>query len=72
MESMLKNLKIWALATRAETLIASISPMIIGTFLASKEVKINYLILASTYLYGIFLHIGTNLSNDYYDFFKRS
>ncbi len=67
---MLKKLKIWCLATRAETLVASISPMVIGTFLASKEVKINFLILALTYLYGICLHIGTNLSNDYYDYLK--
>ncbi|NGX49045.1 MAG: 1,4-dihydroxy-2-naphthoate octaprenyltransferase [Candidatus Anoxychlamydiales bacterium] len=67
---MLKKLKVWAEATRAETLIASISPMIIGTFLASKEVKLNYLVLALTYLYGICLHIGTNLSNDYYDYLK--
>ncbi|KKK66215.1 hypothetical protein LCGC14_2966330, partial [marine sediment metagenome] len=53
-----------------ETLIASVSPMIIGTFLASKEVKINFLVLALTFLYGICLHIGTNLSNDYFDYLK--
>ncbi|NGX41374.1 MAG: 1,4-dihydroxy-2-naphthoate octaprenyltransferase [Candidatus Anoxychlamydiales bacterium] len=67
---MLKKLKVWAAATRVETLIASVSPMIIGTFLASKEVKINFLVLALTFLYGICLHIGTNLSNDYFDYLK--
>lgn len=67
---MLKKIKIWVQATRAETLAASICPMIIGTFLASREVNIDYPVLALTYLYGIFLHIGTNLSNDYYDYLK--
>ncbi|NGX62637.1 MAG: 1,4-dihydroxy-2-naphthoate octaprenyltransferase [Candidatus Anoxychlamydiales bacterium] len=67
---MLKKIKIWIEATRAETLLASLSPMIIGTILASKVIKIDYFIMSLTYLYGILLHIGTNLSNDYYDYLK--
>jgi len=66
----LQKTKTWALAIRAETLIASICPMIIGTLLASKEVSLNIRILILTFLYGLLLHIGVNLSNDYYDYLK--
>lgn len=67
---MQKNIKTWILATRAETLVASISPMVIGSILASKITTLNYLFLTLTFLYGLLLHIGTNLSNDYYDYLK--
>ena len=67
---MQKSIKTWLLATRAETLVASISPMIIGTMLASKVASINYYFLVLTFLYGLLLHLGTNLSNDYYDYLK--
>lgn len=66
----LKKIKIWLLATRAETLLLSISPITIGSFLAYKDIPLNIPLLILTYLYGIFLHLGTNLCNDYYDFIK--
>lgn len=66
----MNKIKIWILATRAETIFISLSPIAIGSFLAYKETSINIPILILTFLYGIFLHLGTNLSNDYYDFLK--
>jgi len=65
-----KKFKIWLLAIRAETLTLSICSITSGAFLAKNEVKLNYVILLLTYLYGLFLHIGTNLSNDYFDYLK--
>ncbi len=65
-----KKIKIWFLATRVETLFISLSPITIGSFLAYLETSLNIYILILTYLYGIFLHLGTNLSNDYYDYLK--
>jgi 1,4-dihydroxy-2-naphthoate polyprenyltransferase len=66
----LKNIKIWIKATRLETLIISICPITISAFLAHKEVEVNFLILFLSYLYGLFIHLGTNLANDYFDFIK--
>jgi 1,4-dihydroxy-2-naphthoate octaprenyltransferase len=65
-----KKIKIWLLAARAETLFISICSIMIGVFLASLEVKLNIPILILTFLYGLFAHIGTNLSNDYFDYLK--
>ncbi|NGX28158.1 MAG: 1,4-dihydroxy-2-naphthoate octaprenyltransferase [Candidatus Anoxychlamydiales bacterium] len=67
---MQNSIKTWLAATRAETLVASISPMLIGTMLASKITQLNYFFLSLTFLYGLLLHLGTNLSNDYYDYLK--
>lgn len=64
---MAAKLKIWLLATRANTLIVSICPVLLGSFLAT---KINYPIFFLALFYALFLHIGTNLSNDYYDYLK--
>jgi 1,4-dihydroxy-2-naphthoate octaprenyltransferase len=64
---MVEKLKIWLLATRANTLVISVCPVILGSFLAA---KINYLMFFLALFYALFLHIGTNLSNDYYDYLK--
>jgi 1,4-dihydroxy-2-naphthoate polyprenyltransferase len=67
---MFKSIKLWIKATRAETTVVSLSSIIIGICLASKEVRINCFFLLLTILYGIFLHLATNLSNDYFDYIK--
>lgn len=64
----IKKIRLWIQATRAETIILSLCPIAIGVTLASIEVTINLPILILTFLFGIFLHLGTNLSNDYFDF----
>ena len=66
----LSKVKTWTVATRAETLVASISPIAIGACIVSTHTQLNISIFILTVLYGLFLHIGTNLSNDYYDFLK--
>lgn len=67
---LINKLKIWLSATRAETLFISISPITIGVFLAHKQTSLDMPILILTFLYGVFLHLATNLSNDYYDYIK--
>ncbi len=62
------KIKVWLLATRAEMLIVSICPIIIGACIAFKEAPFNTSVFLLTLLYGIFMHLGTNLSNDYYDY----
>jgi 1,4-dihydroxy-2-naphthoate octaprenyltransferase len=59
--------QIWWLAARPLTLIATISPILIGT---SLYFPIDFVIFFWTLLAGLSLQIGTNLANDYYDFFR--
>jgi len=57
-------------ATRPKTLIASLSPVCIGTSIAYYYGYFEFLIFFSCILTGLFIQIGTNLANDYFDFKK--
>lgn len=64
----IKRLKIWFKATRAPFLTATFVPVVLGTTVAWYETGqfgwVNFLIT----LVGVsFLHLGTNLTNDYFD-----
>lgn len=60
-------LEAYFLASRPKTWIASISPVLIG---ASLSPTINFFVLILTLLFSLFIQIGTNLANDYFDFIK--
>lgn len=62
--------KIWIIAARPRTLIASISPVVIGTLFAYSQGVFNPLLFFFTLLASICIQIGTNLANDYFDFLK--
>lgn len=64
------KLKIWAGSTRPKTLLATIGPVAIGSAMAFGEGEIDAVILVVTFLAAIFIQIGTNFANDYYDFVK--
>jgi 1,4-dihydroxy-2-naphthoate octaprenyltransferase len=57
-------MRIWIQGTRPKTWIASISPVIIGTLLAPKP---DPFVFAITLFCALFIQMGTNLANDYYD-----
>lgn len=60
-------LKAFFLASRPKTWIASLSPVLIGGALVPRlDVKIFVL----TLLFSLFIQIGTNFANDYFDFIK--
>jgi len=61
----------WIRAMRIHTLIASISPVLIGMCIAYKhQNRCDVFLFMFTILTAIFLQIGTNLANDYFDFYK--
>ncbi|MEL7431287.1 MAG: 1,4-dihydroxy-2-naphthoate octaprenyltransferase [Chlamydiota bacterium] len=60
----------WILAIRVNTLIASISPVLIGSALAWKGDLFSFSLFFSTILFAILVQIGTNISNDYFDCLK--
>ena len=66
------RLSIWIEGARPKTLIASISPILIGSAIAFRNGNFNAAILINALITGIFLQIGTNLANDYFDAKKGS
>ncbi len=62
------KLKIWLAEVRAPFLTATIVPIFLGTSIAWYHTgRINWLFFILTLLAGIFLHMGCNVVNDYYD-----
>src|SRR3989344_9571479 len=59
--------KAFFLATRPKTWIASLSPVLIGFSMASPK---NILLFLLTLFFSLFIQIGTNFANDYFDFIK--
>jgi 1,4-dihydroxy-2-naphthoate octaprenyltransferase len=57
-------MRLWIEGTRPKTWIASISPVVIGTLLAP---SIDWIIFTYTLMCALFIQMGTNLANDYYD-----
>jgi len=64
------GINLWAQAARPWTLGVAISPILIGTIIAHTEGGIQWLAALAALLGGVFIQIGTNLANDYFDFKK--
>lgn len=63
----LKQVKIWTIASRLQTWIASISPVLIGTCLASERSPISFTVFYLSLSFALLVQIGTNFVNDYFD-----
>jgi 1,4-dihydroxy-2-naphthoate polyprenyltransferase len=66
----MNSVKIWTLASRPKTLIASISPVLMGTSCAMTSGSFDPLLFFFTLLTALGIQIGTNLANDYFDAIK--
>ena len=62
------SLKKWIIAIRPNTLFASISPVIIGTSMAYGDKAFHLPSALAAAIGAVFIQIGTNLANDYYDY----
>lgn len=62
--------QVWIHAARPKTLIASMSPALIGTTLCIEQKSFDFLTFLFTLLTALLIQIGTNLTNDYCDFLK--
>ncbi|MEZ7974398.1 MAG: 1,4-dihydroxy-2-naphthoate polyprenyltransferase [SAR324 cluster bacterium] len=65
-----KNLNVWLLAVRPKTLGAALAPILIGTVMAFAEGKGHAGAALAALLAALLIQIGTNFSNDYFDFIK--
>lgn len=60
----------WIQAARIRTLPAAIAPVLIGCALALGDNKFHFLSAISAMFGAIFIQLGTNFANDYFDFIK--
>ena len=65
-----KNSNVWLLAVRPKTLGAALAPIMIGTAMAFAEGKGHAGVALVALLGALLIQIGTNFSNDYFDFIK--
>ena len=69
----MSKLKTWLKAIRAPFLTATIIPVLLGTAIAWHQIDVfNYQLFFLTLIGVIFLHIGTNLANDYFDHLTKN
>ncbi|HEX4839997.1 MAG TPA: 1,4-dihydroxy-2-naphthoate octaprenyltransferase [Rhabdochlamydiaceae bacterium] len=66
----MNTFSIWVEASRPKTLIASVSPALIGTVLAWNAGSFSLLTFLLTLMTGVAIQVGTNFANDYFDFLK--
>jgi 1,4-dihydroxy-2-naphthoate octaprenyltransferase len=64
------KVKIWINSTRPKTLWAAVGPVLIGTTLAFDGGGFHAITFLATLAAAVLIQIGTNLSNDYFDFVK--
>src|SRR5436305_1893295 len=60
--------KVWVKTSRPFTLTASISPVLVGTAIAGYQGTFNVVTFLVTLLSCLFLQIGTNYFNEYFDY----
>ncbi len=62
----------WILASRPKTLPAAIAPVLVGTAVAIKYDKFNFIAFLIALICSILIQVGTNFVNDLYDFLAGS
>ena len=68
-----RKLAIWWMELRPSFLIATLIPLLLGALVAwAKTGVLSWFYLLLTVLGGLFLHMGTNMINDYYDHKSRN
>jgi 1,4-dihydroxy-2-naphthoate octaprenyltransferase len=64
------TLNAWLMATRPKTLTAAAVPVAVGTAAAARAGHFEPLAALAALFGALFIQVGTNLTNDYYDFVK--
>lgn len=63
-------LKVWLMAARPKTLWVSVAPVVIGTAIAYADKKVCWEMALACLLFSLLIQVGTNFTNDCYDFKK--
>ena len=69
--SLREALGVWILASRPKTLVASLMPVAVGGALAYRDtMEFPVHLLALAMLFSLLIQVGTNFSNDYFDYLR--
>src|SRR5437660_5445270 len=60
--------KIWIKTSRPMTLTATVSPLLVGTAIAAREGSFHLVTFLATFFSCLFLQVGTNYFNEYFDY----
>ena len=60
----------WLLASRPRTLLAAVVPVMVGSALAISQNKFTFILSLIALLCSILIQVGTNFTNDLYDYLK--
>lgn len=63
-------MKLWIEGARPKTLIASLSPVLIGGVIAYDQKSFPIMVFLACVIFALTVQIGTNFANDYIDFLK--
>lgn len=66
----ISKIRSWILAARPKTLAAAFAPVAVGSALAIRHGKFNYLFFIVALLCSVLIQVGTNFTNDLFDFLK--
>jgi 1,4-dihydroxy-2-naphthoate octaprenyltransferase len=69
---MIKSAKVWLYAARPKTLFIGAAPILFGSLLALKQSTLDLQTFLLCLIGAIAIQIGTNYSNDYYDFLNKA
>lgn len=69
---MISKIGLWINCARPKTLAASIAPVLVGGAMAYGDGAMSWLTFVVTLFSAIFIQVGTNFANDYYDHIKGS
>jgi len=66
----MSKIKFWFIAGRPKTLTASVAPVLVGLAMTSLTHDLNWGVAMVTLFSALFIQLGTNFANDYYDYLK--
>ncbi|MDP4116682.1 MAG: 1,4-dihydroxy-2-naphthoate polyprenyltransferase [Bacteroidota bacterium] len=70
MEKQISKIQSWLLASRPKTLLAAFVPVSVGSALAIHNAKFSYLFFVVALLCSVLIQVGTNFTNDLFDYLK--
>ena len=68
----MNKIESWLIASRPRTLLAAFVPVMVGSAVAFNEGKLKIILSLSALLCSLLIQVGTNFTNDLYDFLKGS
>jgi 1,4-dihydroxy-2-naphthoate octaprenyltransferase len=69
-ENKITKIESWLLASRPKTLLAAVVPVMVGSALAVSEGNFNFPVAVAAFLCSVLIQVGTNFTNDLYDFYS--